>query len=190
MSTHTFLRRRASLGFITQGVAAAVGAALITFRRDHSLAAGSQALAVTWILLLIGQVIVTVSWPTWSWGFRSGWLGVAVTAGAAAVMGWLGLSGSAPAAALFFATLGGWAGVTALVAIVMAWTQTDRSLTRDFVALGVMAALLAIIEVTVPLSDIYAVGISGAYLAIFAVYVIIAGVSVRLMPSPTPPQEQ
>jgi hypothetical protein len=54
-----------------------------------------------------------------------------------------------------------------------------------------LAGLLAIVEAALPLSDVYAVGFLGAYLAVFGVFSTIAGVSMSsLARRPTRTEEK
>jgi hypothetical protein len=50
---------------------------------------------------------------------------------------------------------------------------------REFLVIAGLAGLLAIVEVALPLDDVYAVGLLGAYFAVFGVFTVIAGVSIR-----------
>ena len=84
-----------------------------------------------------------------------------------------------------------WAAVVALTSGLAGWSITDRSVSRDFLVLAGLAGLLALVEAALPLSDVYAVGFLGAYLAGFGVFSTIAGVSMSsLARRPTRTEEK
>lgn len=165
------------LGFalILQAVPALVGAAVITFSSDHSPLVGLVVFAGVTFLMAGGQLISAVSVSAWP--------------RARAAMGVQALS-SIVAAGIAAAFLGGervsltlcvsiWAAAVALTSGLAGWFITDRSVAREFLVITGLAGLLAIVEAALPLDDVYAVGLLGAYFAVFGVFTVIAGVSIR-----------
>jgi site-specific recombinase len=61
----------------------------------------------------------------------------------------------------------------------MAFRIRHVQLSRDLGVLAIASGALATIEIVFPLSSVYAVGILGAYGVIVAVYLAIAGASLR-----------
>jgi uncharacterized membrane protein HdeD (DUF308 family) len=78
-----------------------------------------------------------------------------------------------------FAMLSIWAGITAALELYAGYRETNRTVAKEWLTIGGFTAILAIIEAVVPMNDVYAVGIFGAYAAIVGVYQIIAGISLR-----------
>lgn len=157
---------------ILQAVVALVGAVVITFSSDHSPIVGLAVLAGVSFLSAGGQLMTAVSVAAWplarvALGIQA--VSSLVTAGVAAAF----LGGDRATLTLCVSI---WAAVTALTTGLAAWSISDRAVSRDFFILAGLAGLLALVEAALPLSDVYAVGFLGAYLAVVGVFSIIAGV--------------
>ena len=178
---------RLGLALVLQAVVGFAGAVVITFSPNHSPFVGLVVLAVVAFLLAGRQLMTAVSVAAWP--------------RARAALGMQAVS-SIAVAGIAAAFVGGdrailtlcvsiWAAVVALTSGLAGWSITDRSVSRDFLVLAGLAGLLAIVEAALPLSDIYAVGFLGAYLAVFGVFSIIAGVSMSsLARRPTRTEEK
>lgn len=72
-----------------------------------------------------------------------------------------------------------WASLTAALELYAGYRQNNRALAREWLTVGVFTAILALSISLFPVNDVYAVGLFGAYGAILAVYLVIAGLSLR-----------
>lgn len=86
------------------------------------------------------------------------------------------LTGGLSALILVFSV---WAAVTGATELYAGFRSTDRLLAREWLVIGGFTAVLAIVMAVIPLNDVYAVGIFGAYALIVGVFLVIAGVSLR-----------
>lgn len=179
MTDNTFDRLGVSAGLLALGVAAAIGAAIITFSPNHSLVVGAGAIAVTAVLSVIGLVLLARGFRFLRYALLSSIVSIVLNFVVAAVLLGFVVMGPGDNSWLYVLVVGVWAALVTVASVVTGWFLKDRALARDFLVMGALAAILAIVEVVVPLSDVYAVGIVGAYFAVFAVYVIIAGLSLR-----------
>jgi hypothetical protein len=163
------------LGFalILQAVPALVAAIVIAFSPDHSPLVGLVVFAGFSFLLAGGQLMAAVSVTAWPWA-RSA-IGIqAVSSIAAGGIAAVFLGGERTSFTLCVSI---WAALVAVTSGLAGWFITDRAVSREFFVLAGLAGLLAIVEAALPLSDVYAVGLLGAYLAVFGIFTIIAGVS-------------
>jgi len=175
MTDDTHLAPLLGFGLILQAIPALVGAAVITFSSDHSPLVGLVVFAGASFLMAGGQLMSAVSVSAWSRA-RSA-LGVQaissiVTAGIAVAF----LGGERVSLTLCVSI---WAATVALTSGLAGWFITDRSVAREFLVITGLAGLLAIVEAALPLDDVYAVGLLGAFFAVFGVFTVIAGVSIR-----------
>lgn len=162
-----------------QGLAAAIGAVMITFSADHSLSFGAGAIALTAVTSVVGLVFVSRGLVAFRWAFVASASMIAVNVVAAGFFIWIAAAASPDSASLYPLVVGAWSGLIAVASAGIGWVLTDGTVARDFFVMAGFAGILAVVEVAVPLSDIYAVGIVGAYCAVLAVYVTIAGLSLR-----------
>jgi uncharacterized membrane protein HdeD (DUF308 family) len=72
-----------------------------------------------------------------------------------------------------------WAAISAAMELYAGYRSTDKALSREWLSMGVLTAVLAIVMAVVPMDEVYAVGIFGAYAAILGVFQVIAGISLR-----------
>jgi hypothetical protein len=163
------------LGFalILQAVPALGAAVVIAFSPDHSPLVGLIVFAGLSFLIAGGQLMAAVSvaaWPRARTAIGIQAVSSIVAGGIAAVF----LGGERTTLTLCVSI---WAAVVAVTSGLAGWFVTDRAVAREFFVLTGFAGLLAIVEAALPLSDVYAVGLFGAYLAVFGVFTTIAGVS-------------
>lgn len=174
---------RSALGsfLILRAVPAAALAAVITFSANHASIVGAIA------FMVFGFVMAPIFVLT---AFASGFTGrvraaYVVSAGAAivsaAVMAILIAPISEASAAeslrIFTLVVGIWAAVSGVSEILAGWFHPVRTEAREMLMLAGFTAVLAAVELLIPLNDVYAVGMLGAYGAIVAVFAAIAGFS-------------
>lgn len=186
MTDDTQLAPLLGFGLILQAVPALVGAAVITFSSDHSALVGLIVFAGVAFLMAGGQLISAVSVSAWprarvAMGVQA--VSSMVAAGVAATF----LSGDRVSLTLCVSI---WAATVALTSGLAGWFITARSVAREFLVITGLAGLLAIAEAALPLDDVYAVGLLGAYFAVFGVFTVIAGVSIRSGSRRTDPTEE
>jgi hypothetical protein len=175
MTDDTQLAPLLGFGLILQAIPALVGAAVITFSSDHSPLVGLVVFAGVAILMAGGQLMSAVSVAAWPRARTA----MGVQAVSSIVAG--GVAAAFLGGERFSLTLcvSIWAAVVALTSGLAGWFITDRSVAREFLVLTGLAGLLAIVEAALPLNDVYAVGLLGAFFAVFGVFTVIAGVSIR-----------
>ena len=177
-----------------RAVPAAVVALVITFMADHSTFLGALALGcfavVTGALLVVGAL--TGIYPRTPFLLQSSLL---VVGGAAALV----LSRSGLPVLLFLASA--LIGVTGIIELVTGLRARGREAgARDWVFMGGLSALFAAVVLLVPVdfvevitipdkvvppltASVVVVGLLGAYAAIAAVYLVIAGLSLKWAPA-------
>jgi uncharacterized membrane protein HdeD (DUF308 family) len=158
---------------LARAVPALVAAAVITFSANHSVIVGQL------VFMIYAFVIAPVFiWAAFACGFVSRVRVLYVISGAAAVL----------AAAITAITIGGgliaftltvgiWAALSGALELWAGWTTSTKAQSREMLLLGGLTAVLGLVEAVVPLNDVYAVGLFGAYAAIVAVFAAIAGFS-------------
>ena len=170
--------RKLGLALILWALPAAVSGIFITFSVNHGPEVGIVALAI----LALGTAVVR-GWALWSivhlgatWRFANGFV-----ASGSAVVGIVALVALTQSfgLGLLVMLIASWAVFLAVCDAVMAFRIRHRQLSRDLGVLAIASGVLATIEIVFPLSSVYAVGILGAYGVIVAVYLAIAGVSLR-----------
>lgn len=160
---------------IARSVPAIIAALVITFSANHAAIIG---LAVFVGFALITAPIELLSIPYV--GFESvvkTMVGIqaittAVSAAVAAATITEGLSA-------LVTVMGIWAAVTAATELYAGYRLSDRTISRELLIIGAFTALLAIVMLAIPVNEVYAVGIFGAYAAILGVFQAIAGFSLR-----------
>jgi uncharacterized membrane protein HdeD (DUF308 family) len=88
---------------------------------------------------------------------------------------------SADSLRAFTLVVGIWAAISGVSELLAGWFHPVRSESREMLMLGGFTAVLAVVELLIPLNDVYAVGMLGAYGAIVAVFAAIAGLSLRFV---------
>lgn len=182
---------------LSRAVVAAMVAIIITFNADHSPSLGLFAFGLFGVLT--GLVVVLASLRALEPGVeRSVFIGQGVltfAAGAVALL-W-------PHAGLgfFLFLVSGWAALTGFLEIYAGVrSRGRRASSRDWVFIGALTVLFAIVVLIVPpdlndhfvgankvsgvlSSSIVVVGLLGAYAAVAAVYLVIAGLSLKWAPT-------
>ncbi|SDM51408.1 Uncharacterized membrane protein HdeD, DUF308 family [Cryobacterium flavum] len=161
---------------VGRALIAVVPAAIITFNRDHSaqlglLVFGVFALASGLLLVLTGPRTLTVA------ADRSLFLIqgiVSMVAGAAA----LGFHAGGHGFFLFIVSV--WGAVTGFLEIYAGIRVRKRPLpAKDWLYTGIGTAILALLFLLLPPNPVVSVGLFGAYLVFLAVFLPIAGLSIK-----------
>lgn len=164
--------KRLGVAFIARALPAIVVALAITFSADHSAVVGLIAFLAfgfaTAPILMMTALAVPLTGKTRVLTFVQ----AAATIGAAAIAATT-LDMATDSLQL---TIAIWAAVAGIAELLQGILSQEKGLAREWITLGVLGCLLAIVEVF-PLTEVYAVGLFGAYAAIVGVYLVIAGVS-------------
>ena len=182
---HPFTVRTVQLG---RALMAAVAAIMITFSPDHSAAVGLSVFGgfaiVTSLVLIVSAIVVHEAGRRWP----------AVLMGAITLV--LGMAASIPAwrtDALFFVLVIAWAALTGLVELIWGIRTRGQEGSRDAITIGALGLLLGLLLLVIPVGFVqnYAVdgqafsltgiilgvGMFGAYAAVVAVFLGIAGLA-------------
>ena len=173
---------------LARALMAAVAAAMITFSPDHSAAVGLSVFGgfaiVTSLVLIVAAIVVLEAGRRWP----------AVLMGAITLV--LGMAASIPAwrtDALFFVLVIAWAALTGLVELIWGIRSRGTEGARDAITVGALGLLLALLLLVIPVGFvqnytvdgqafsltgiILGVGMFGAYTAVVAVFLGIAGLA-------------
>ena len=191
---------------IARAVPAAVIAAIITFSADHSVFLGLVLFAIftatTGIIVGVGGAVAAHSPVTRALWIGHGLIGILSALGAAVSVS----VSPSPASGTLVALVCVYAGISGCLELYSgvragrARNKTDETASRDGVFIGAITAVLAITVLLVPLSlrvpirgqhgvegfltaPVVVVGLFGAYCAIIAVYLVIAGLSLKWAPT-------
>lgn len=172
---------RLGTSLILRAIPALLAAVFITFSRDHSSVVG-QSIFVGFAFLLASALMFTVIVVPLE-GLNKTLVGIqSIATVVAAAIASMTVTGGLPA---LVAVLSIWAGITAALELYAGYRESNRVVAKEWLTIGGFTAILAIIETVVPMNDVYAVGIFGAYAAIIGVYQVIAGISLRTDASTT-----
>ncbi|WP_244893246.1 HdeD family acid-resistance protein [Agreia bicolorata] len=160
---------------IARAIPAIVVALVVTFTPNHSsviglLVFGAFALAsgvLTGILTLRAVPVGTS---------RTLLLTQAVTSVVAGVLA-LALQGFGLGFLLYLVSV--WAAITAVLELVTGLRSRGDAPAKDWIAMGGLTGILALVFLLLPLTDLVAVGLFGAYGAVLGIYLVIAGLSLR-----------
>jgi uncharacterized membrane protein HdeD (DUF308 family) len=72
-----------------------------------------------------------------------------------------------------------WAAITAILELVAGLRARSEPPAKDWIAMGGLTGVLALVFLVLPLTDLVAVGLFGAYGAVLGIYLVIAGLSLR-----------
>jgi uncharacterized membrane protein HdeD (DUF308 family) len=166
---------RLGTSLLWRAVPALIAAVVITFSRNHAAVVGLSVFAgfavVSSVILLVAIARVPFN------GSDRTFFGIqAVVTAASGAIALANLSGGLSELVLIVSF---WAGLTAALELYAGYRHADRAISREWLTAGAFTAILAIIVAVIPVNDVYAVGLFGAYGAILGVYLIIAGVSLR-----------
>lgn len=167
---------------ILRAIPAAALAVVITFSADHSSTVGELAFMVFGFVM--APVFVLTAFAS---GFTNRVRSAYVVTAAAAIVSAAVMAiviapvDAAPADSLraFTLVVGIWAAIAGVSELLAGWFHPVRGESREMLMLGGFTAVLAAVELLIPLNDVYAVGMLGAYGAIVAVFAVIAGLSLR-----------
>lgn len=165
---------------VVRGILALVPAAVITFSQNHSPDFGLLVFGVWAIVsgLVVGALTLRL---TTERGIRSLFVIVAVVTVAAGLLA-VSVPGGLPFL-LYLVSV--WAAVTGFVELFAGLRARGRSAAaRDWIAVGALTAILAIVFLVFPLDAVTTVGLLGGYLVILGVYLLIGGFSLKWATSP------
>lgn len=166
---------RVGNALILRAIPTLVAAIIITFTRNHAAVVGLTVF-VGFAFLLASTLLFTIMSVPLE-GLNRTLVGIqAISTVIAAAIASATLTGGLPA---FLLVLSMWAGITAVLELYAGYRESNRTVAKEWLTIGGFTAILAIIEAVVPMNDVYAVGIFGAYAAVVGVYQVIAGISLR-----------
>jgi uncharacterized membrane protein HdeD (DUF308 family) len=166
---------------VARAVVAFVPAGVITFTADHSAQFGLLVFGA--FALVSGLVTALLSWRTVP-DRRDRTLFV-VQGIVGVVAGALALALPAGGLGFFLYLVTVWAAVTGVLELFAGLRVRGRGqVTRDWLVVGVVTCVFALIVLLIPPHAVVSVGLLGAYLVITGVYLAIAGVS--LLPTRAP----
>lgn len=159
---------------LARAVVALVPAAMITFNADHSASFGLYVFGI--FALVNGVVTGLASWRTVT--DRRDRSLFAVQGVVGVVAGGLALTLHAGGLGFFVYLVTVWAAVTGVLELYSGLRLRRRGdVTRDWLVVGVLTAVLALAFSVLPPHAVVSVGLLGAYLVIVGVYLVIAGFS-------------
>ncbi|WP_130176373.1 DUF308 domain-containing protein [Cryobacterium sp. SO1] len=164
---------------VARAVVAFVPAAVITFNADHSAEFGLLVFGA--FALVNGLVTGLLSWPTVT--DRSDRSIFAIQGAVGVLAGVLALALNAGGLGFFLYIVSVWAAVTGFLELYSGIRVHGRGqVARDWLVVGALTAVLALVFLLLPPNAVVAVGLLGAYLVITGVYLVIAGVSLSSAP--------
>lgn len=169
---------------VIRGLVATVAAVVITFSQDHSPEFGLVVFGVWAVVsgLIVGALSLRLVTER---GIRSLF---AITAVVTVVAGLLALTVPGGGLPFLLYLVSVWAAVTGFVELFAGLRARGRSAAaRDWIAVGALTAILAIVFLLLPPDAVTAVGLLGGYLVIVGVYLIIGGFSLKWAATPTQP---
>ena len=166
---------RVGNALILRAIPTLIAAVIITFTRNHAAVVGLTVFVGFAFLLASTLMFTIMSVPLV--GLNRTLIGIqSIATVVAAAVAAATLTGGLP---VFLVVLSIWAGISAVLELYAGYRERNRTVAKEWLTIGGFTAILAIIEAVVPMNDVYAVGIFGAYLAIVGVYQVIAGISLR-----------
>lgn len=171
-------RRRLGIAFIARALPAIVVSLVITFSANHSSIVGLIAFLAfgfaTAPVLLMTALAVPLTGRARILTLVQAFAAVGAAAVAATTLDM--------ATDSLQLTIAIWAAVAGIAELLQGIFATEKGLAREWITLGILGCVLAIVEIF-PLSEVYAVGLFGAYAAIIGVYLVIAGLSFVMRPA-------
>jgi len=170
---------------VARAIVAFVPAAVITFNADHSAQFGLLVFGA--FALVNGLVTVLLSWRTVT--DRKDRRIFVIQGAVGVVAGVLALAVTAGGLGFFLYIVSVWAAVTGVLELYTGIRVRGRGqVARDWLIVGALTAVLALVFLLLPPHAVVAVGLLGAYLVIIGVYLVIAGVSLTT-PSADAPRD-
>jgi uncharacterized membrane protein HdeD (DUF308 family) len=159
---------------VVRAIVAFVPAAVITFNADHSAEFG---LLVFGVYALVGGLVTgLLSWKTVT--DRRDRSIFAIQGAVGVVAGALALGLNTGGLGFFLYIVSVWAAVTGFLELYPGIRVRGRGqVARDWLVVGALTAVLALVYLLLPPHAVVAVGLLGAYLVLIGVYLVIAGVS-------------
>lgn len=160
---------------VVRGLLALVPAAVITFSQNHSPELGLLVFGAWSIVsgLVVGALSLRLLDAR---GIRSLFVVNAVVTVSAGLLA-MAVPGGLPFL-LYLVSV--WAAVTGFVELYAGLRGRGRAAAaRDWIAAGVLSAVLAIVFLVFPLDAVTTVGLLGGYLVILGVYLVIGGLSMK-----------
>ncbi len=166
---------------VGRAVLALIPAAIITFNSDHSPEFGLVVFGA--FAVLSGILVAALSWRTLSdprartLFLVQGIVGV--------VLGALALLFHAGGLGFFLFLVSVWAAVTGFLELYSGTRARGRSASaRDWMSMGALTAILAVVFLLLPAHAVVSVGLLGAYFVILGVYLVIGGLSLKWANAP------
>lgn len=161
---------------IARSIPTIAAALVITFSRNHAAEVGLV------VFVAFGLIVAPIIF------LESLYVGlektvknsIAVQAIATAVAAAIAAATIGEGLGAFVLVISIWAAISAATELYAGYKCTEKTISRELLALGGITALLAIVVAAIPMNDVYVVGIFGAYAAILGVFLVIAGISLRL----------
>jgi len=183
----TKLSAQRGLYFLVLSLSLATTGVFITFSVNHAPIIGLIGVIITAVGSSISRAVALVAVADASVSWRVPHVAafvvsviVSILAGAASLVG--------PTLGVFTLLVATWAGASAVCDILLSINAADKVVRRDYRVIALAGILLAVIEIAVPLSSVYAVGILGAFGIVVSVYAAIAGVTLRFDAVSVPPE--
>ncbi|MBB5643101.1 HdeD family acid-resistance protein [Cryobacterium roopkundense] len=161
---------------IARAAIAVVPGAVITFNRDHSAAFGLLTFGA--FALASGLLLAVLSSLTLADGRARRLFLIQGVVGV--VAGALALAFHAGGLGFFLYLVSVWGAVTGFLELYSGSRVRGRlPVAKDWMLVGALTAVLALLFLLLPPNTVVAVGLLGAYLAVFAMYLVIAGLSLK-----------
>lgn len=169
------LRARVGLAFIIESIPTLLAAAAVTFSGYHGAFVGIVVF-IAYAALVTAALLVKALWTPMRGLTRNL---VIVQAIALSITGIIAAIVASPNLTNLVIILSIWLAISGAIELYLGYRETDRGVTRDYLFLGALSAILAVIIAVIRMNDVYVVGLFGAYLAVRGVYEIIGGLSMR-----------
>lgn len=168
---------------VARAIVAFVPAAVITFNADHSADFGLMVFGA--FALVSGLITGLLSWKSVTDPRDRSIFAIQGAVGVLA--GVLALTVTAGGLGFFLYIVSVWAAVTGALELYTGIRIRGRGqVARDWLVVGSLTAVLALVFLLLPPHAVVAVGLLGAYLVIIGVYLVIAGISLSSAPADAP----
>lgn len=166
---------------IGRAVLALIPAAVITFNADHSPELGLVAFGA--FAVLSGILVAVGSWLTLG-DARARTLFL-VQGIAGVVLGALALAFHSGGLGFFLYLVSVWGAVTGFLELYSGTRARGKSASaRDWMSMGALTAILALVFLILPPHAVVSVGLLGAYFVVLGVYLVIGGLSLKWASTP------
>jgi uncharacterized membrane protein HdeD (DUF308 family) len=160
---------------VARAIPAIVVALVVAFTPNHSSVVGLLVFGA--FAVASGLLTGILTWRTLPAGTgRTLLLTQAATTLVAGVLA-LALQGFGLGFLLYLVSV--WAAITAILELVTGLRGRGEAPAKDWIAMGGLTGILALVFLVLPLTDLVAVGLFGAYGAVLGIYLVIAGLSLR-----------